>query len=394
MKGRETIVLANGSVIHFLSRAGEAPDKLVGYDYELAFSERTLYVEEITTSAGHIVLVDGEDKVQGLFVRGEEGKELVKETYHKLIVSLARDLQATRAIAVALQQDVQPPVSDKLAEIAANSPYDNPGRMVIETNDKKYAIVFSEIGAVEGFLRHGEPWPAADDWKHAKMISTLFYDLHETRRKLYQATLGSIQVTIAPKPDPLVKLGDVETRFDRATIKHMFNLTEDELQTYENILVHVMWRKNTDGDFIGAQYLEPETVVALVRGAEIQKEIDAREAAKPEPEIQDANGLARKAHYGDGRQPWDDIKVLGWAPAFAAGNVLKYIRRHAKKNGADDISKARWYYARLLEGCEMPTHDTGRWEFLLYDEAMRKLKSTLTDDECMLLANVKAGDGF
>lgn len=59
------------------------------------------------------------------------------------------------------------------------------------------------------------------------------------------------------------------------------------------------------------------------------------------------DGTVRKSHYGAGRQPWDDIKDLGWAPHFAAGNVLKYVRRAAAKNGEDDLKKARWYWAEL-----------------------------------------------
>lgn len=68
-----------------------------------------------------------------------------------------------------------------------------------------------------------------------------------------------------------------------------------------------------------------------------------------EPEITGIDGTVRKAHYGAGRQPWDDIKLLGWAPEFAAGNALKYVRRHAAKNGDDDLAKGRWYFAELVK---------------------------------------------
>lgn len=66
-----------------------------------------------------------------------------------------------------------------------------------------------------------------------------------------------------------------------------------------------------------------------------------------EAEITGIDGTVRKAHYGEGKQPWDTIKELGWGPGFAAGNVLKYVRRHAAKNGEDDLDKARWYFAEL-----------------------------------------------
>lgn len=59
------------------------------------------------------------------------------------------------------------------------------------------------------------------------------------------------------------------------------------------------------------------------------------------------DGSQRKAHYGSGRQPWDDIKDLGWAPEFAAASILKYLRR--TKDKEHSIESARWYWERLHE---------------------------------------------
>ncbi len=73
----------------------------------------------------------------------------------------------------------------------------------------------------------------------------------------------------------------------------------------------------------------------------------------PEPEITAADGTVRKAHYGAGKQPWDIIVETGWGAQFAAGNVLKYVRRAAAKNGDDDIAKARRYFKRLVEMAEL-----------------------------------------
>jgi hypothetical protein len=64
-------------------------------------------------------------------------------------------------------------------------------------------------------------------------------------------------------------------------------------------------------------------------------------------EHQADDGTVRKDHYGSGRQPWDDIKDLGWAAEFAAGNVLKYLRR--TKEPGHSLQSARWYLARLEE---------------------------------------------
>jgi Protein of unknwon function (DUF3310) len=68
-----------------------------------------------------------------------------------------------------------------------------------------------------------------------------------------------------------------------------------------------------------------------------------------EPEFTASDGTTRKVHYGTGKQPWDTILERGWGPAFAAGNALKYVRRHAAKNGADDLEKGRWYYRELAK---------------------------------------------
>lgn len=34
---------------------------------------------------------------------------------------------------------------------------------------------------------------------------------------------------------------------------------------------------------------------------------------------------------------------------FSEGNVVKYVTRHRKKNGKEDLLKARWYINRLIE---------------------------------------------
>jgi hypothetical protein len=47
----------------------------------------------------------------------------------------------------------------------------------------------------------------------------------------------------------------------------------------------------------------------------------------PDRDAPGPDGTVRKAHYGDGVQPWDLIVAAGWAPEFAAGCVLRYLRR-------------------------------------------------------------------
>lgn len=38
--------------------------------------------------------------------------------------------------------------------------------------------------------------------------------------------------------------------------------------------------------------------------------------------------------------------------AFYVGNVLKYVCRFKKKNGLEDLKKARWYLDRLIDAKE------------------------------------------
>jgi len=83
----------------------------------------------------------------------------------------------------------------------------------------------------------------------------------------------------------------------------------------------------------------------------------------------------RKAHYGDGVQPWDLILAAGWGPAFAASNVLKYLRR--TKNPEHSAESAAWYYDRLVEGCAgkltAAPNPVAEWQ-----TALDKLEMTLT----------------
>ena len=83
------------------------------------------------------------------------------------------------------------------------------------------------------------------------------------------------------------------------------------------------------------------------------RELDAFVVSLPsnapsEPEFTNAiDSTIRKAHYGAGKQPWDLIKEAGWAPHFAAANVLKYLRRD--KQLEHSLESARWYFRELCK---------------------------------------------
>ena len=38
--------------------------------------------------------------------------------------------------------------------------------------------------------------------------------------------------------------------------------------------------------------------------------------------------------------------------AFIIGNVIKYVTRYKKKNGVEDLKKAKWYLEALIRGYE------------------------------------------
>ena len=99
------------------------------------------------------------------------------------------------------------------------------------------------------------------------------------------------------------------------------------------------------------------------------------------------DGTVRKSHYGPPgtRQPWDDIVDAGWAPHFAAANVLKYLRRD--KAPEHSLESARWYWIAL---CRLGRDggDRDRVEAAL---TVAKLMHVLTNAEFERLQGVVHG---
>lgn len=89
----------------------------------------------------------------------------------------------------------------------------------------------------------------------------------------------------------------------------------------------------------------------------------------------------RQTYYGDGRQPWDEIVAGGFGAAFAAGSILKYLRR-TKGEREKDVEKARWYWTRLADMSVSKQTD----DIL---DAMAWLGKTLTPAETSLLTKNK-----
>ena len=125
-----------------------------------------------------------------------------------------------------------------------------------------------------------------------------------------------------------------------------------------------------DQGSMGFSYMDEEYPLVVATPLTPAKEPDRAEPGE--------DGTIRKAHYGAGRQPWDDIIDFGWGPAFAAGNALKYVRRHAAKNGADDLATGRWYYGELYKRAAGEIN--GPWT-----EALGILEDALENAELRLL---------
>lgn len=71
----------------------------------------------------------------------------------------------------------------------------------------------------------------------------------------------------------------------------------------------------------------------------------------------DENMIEKPLHYTTGSiECIDAIEAavigLDGIEAVCAGNVIKYVWRHKRKNGVEDLKKAKWYLERLIRAYE------------------------------------------
>jgi len=63
--------------------------------------------------------------------------------------------------------------------------------------------------------------------------------------------------------------------------------------------------------------------------------------------------VSHPAHYGGADNVYEAINVIeAYDMGFLDGNVLKYLLRYKKKNGLEDLKKAKWYLERLITNIE------------------------------------------
>lgn len=68
------------------------------------------------------------------------------------------------------------------------------------------------------------------------------------------------------------------------------------------------------------------------------------------------------SHYQAGIQHWDYV-LRALAGRYLEGNITKYVTRHRKKNGLQDLQKAMHYLDKLIE-----EHRAGRVSVLTHGE--------------------------
>lgn len=65
------------------------------------------------------------------------------------------------------------------------------------------------------------------------------------------------------------------------------------------------------------------------------------------------NNVSHPQHYTDGQFECIDVMVetqgVNIVQNFCLGNAFKYLYRHRRKNGVEDIRKAAWYLNKFLE---------------------------------------------
>ena len=76
---------------------------------------------------------------------------------------------------------------------------------------------------------------------------------------------------------------------------------------------------------------------------------------------------------------------------YVEGNIIKYVTRYKYKGGLEDLKKAEWYLARLIQEAEKPDFELSTLEEVIAEEEISKFindtkiqyTSFITDKEKM-----------
>jgi Protein of unknwon function (DUF3310) len=73
------------------------------------------------------------------------------------------------------------------------------------------------------------------------------------------------------------------------------------------------------------------------------------------------------AHYqGKGFECIDAIEIFNYG--YHLGNVFKYLIRHKKKNGLEDVKKALWYLERFYANPTAKCNQIENWKYNFYPD--------------------------
>lgn len=86
---------------------------------------------------------------------------------------------------------------------------------------------------------------------------------------------------------------------------------------------------------------------------DIEKLRDTFEAAKADILARHQDMVNHPGHYESGKFECIDVMLETQGPDAVAGfcicNAFKYLYRHNRKNGIEDVKKAQWYINKYLE---------------------------------------------
>tara|TARA_R100000697_G_scaffold63519_1_gene76414 strand:- start:369 stop:779 length:411 start_codon:yes stop_codon:yes gene_type:complete len=83
--------------------------------------------------------------------------------------------------------------------------------------------------------------------------------------------------------------------------------------------------------------------------------------------------------------------IVSHSMNYLEGNIIKYVTRYKDKGGLEDLKKAKWYLARLIQEAEKPDFELSTLEEVIAEEEISKFindtkiqyKSFTTDKEKM-----------
>ncbi len=163
------------------------------------------------------------------------------------------------------------------------------------------------------------------------------------------------------------KLGE-EVRYKSNNINYkIIGFCEEENKDGFIAINRDSWRENIKNSIVATSYIDTASIyfewvsedeiekienVVEERNKEVMEKINQYEAVKEEVQTSDVH--IKPDHYkvniaGNECEVKDVIKaVVKDYDSFNVGNIIKYVMRYQKKNGLEDLKKARTYLDELI----------------------------------------------